>query len=387
MKTIALIAFSILLPIFSCSFKALAQEDVPAPRRIGLMIEQDGLVGKLNNDQNYTMGLGIYFPQNDVGKLILRGINLFRKDGKKYNFIQNSMGIANATFTPEYLGNNKIDSLNYMLNDRPFAGINYLSTVLTYGNDDTGNSFSTFGFNLGIIGTDFSQSMQSYIHRKHWFGSTRPIPVGWANQISETKPVPTFLLYMRNNKLLLGKLSSEDDKNNKGYFQLSQMYEGKFGYYVGASYGLNMRLGLLDKKNWANDFFPLGESSGIIPVENSANSTSEGKVPAVSLPVRNTRRASDEIFFLGGIKPNVWLYNAFLMGQFNDDDFHTLSWKQMKKVTVDFNIGIGGQKRVCGNEAISAAVTFSVRSPEFKTSDDKFTRWHKWAGIQIYYVY
>lgn len=387
MKTIALTALLLLLSLFLLPFIAVAQEDVPAPRRIGLMIEQDGVLGKLNNDQNYTMGLGIYFPQNDIGKFILKGINLFRKDGKKYNFIQNSMGIANSTFTPEYLGNNKIDSLDFMLNDRPFAGINYLSTVLTYGNDDTGNSFSTFGFNLGVIGTDFSQWAQSYIHRKHWFGSTRPIPVGWANQISETKPAPTFLVYMRNNKLLLGKLSSEDDKNNQGHFQLSQMYEGKFGYYVGASYGLNMRLGWLDKKNWANDFFPLANGNGIIPLENPANSGLEGQTGVVSHPTRNTRRASSEIFILGGIKPNVWLYNAFLMGQFNDNDFHTLSWKQMKKVTVDFNIGIGGQKRIYRNQAISAAVTFSVRSPEFKTSDDKFTRWHKWAGIQIYYVY
>lgn len=360
-----------------------AAQEVPAPRRIGFMFEQDALVGKLNNDQNYTMGLGIYFPQNDVGKFILKGINLFRKDGEKYEFIQNSMGIANSTFTPEYLGNNKTDSLAFMINDRPFAAINYLSTVLTYENDPTGNSFHTFGFNLGIIGSDFSQWVQSYIHRNHWFGSERPIPIGWADQISESKPVPTFLVYMRSNRLLVGKMTSEDDEDNRGYFQLSHMYEGKFGYYVGASYSLNMRLGLLDKKNWANDFFPLANGNGIIPRENTGEPV--GATPAVAAS-GNTRKASNEIFVFGNVKPNLWLYNAFLMGQFNNDDFHTFDWKQMKKFTVDFNLGIGGQVRLYRNRAINGALTFTARSPEFKTTE-QFTRWHKWAGIQLYYVY
>lgn len=372
--------FSALILLSCLSSFCFAQSPEAPPSRWGLVIEQDSFLDALglsgNEDRNYTMGIGIIGPWQKLGKAPLILVNkLVRDNDKKYILNNGAFIIANSTFTPEYLGNNKTDSLFWMVNDRPFANINYFGGNFTISRPDAFNAFTRIGFNIGIMGTNFSKAAQSYIHRNHWFGSTRAIPTGWENQISKGGEL-TGLLYAQKGNLLIGKL--KDPLDIRGIFQLSQSVETNIGYYVNAGYGLTARAGKLDKRNWSSDYYPLSRASITPGLDGEQKS---------SYQTREAGGLLRELYAIGGVKCNTWLYNAFLMGQFSDD-FHHIPGKDIKHLTIDWNIGAGG---VIGlgkqsHKAVNVNVLVSGRSSEFKTLPE-FTRGHRWAGLQVYYNY
>lgn len=359
-----------ILILFACNYvKAQAVDSI---NRVGIVIDQDYFLTLFrlpgNQDRNYTMGAALpilQFPKWGKGwafapHRFLSKTFLGKRFGR-YGTVSASAMLANTTFTPAYLGNLHDPASEYKKsNDRPFASLNFIGTSLGIS-DSTGNKLLTIGINIGAIGLGVSKAVQTTIHKDHWFGNTADIPEGWENQISDGGE-PTLLITAKKEWLLLGKI--EDDISDKSLFQVSHFAEARVGYYVNASYGLNARFGLLDKRNWGFNTLPL--SSGMELTESQ-------------------RKNVGEIYLLGGLKGNIWLYNGLIVGQFRHNPYE-LKFNQLKTFTIDWNVGIGAKLPfcACNNHALRASLMVVGRSPEFNTIKE-FSRWHSWGSIQLYY--
>lgn len=359
-----------LLSIFFFINNTNAQGTDESIHRLGIVVNQDYFLKfvkpGLNQDRNYTMGAAlpvfqyakmgekgwVYAPHRFLAKSILG------KSAGNYKLTDATVMLANTTFTPLYLGNLHDPESEYKRkNDRPFSSLNFIGT--SFGvQKDSGNELLSVEINVGAIGLDVSKAFQTTVHRDHWFGTVADIPYGWEDQISEGGE-PTLLVSGKYDWLIVGK--SDGSGNNKGNFQLSANTEVRLGYYVNGSAGINTRIGLLDKRNWGMNTLPLSSGYSILS------------------PQKNPF----ELFFMGGVKGNSWLYNALLMGQFRQSPY-ALSFKQLNKFTMEWNLGVGTKIPFCKNRAIRASVMAVGRSPEFSTVK-AFERWHSWADLQLYY--
>lgn len=336
--------------------------------RYGFTMDQDmfaELAGLQNQDRNYTMGMGLFLSNNKWA-----GRKLFYPLKKLDEIIaRNRTGeqlVYNATicfgvtaFTPEYLGNNQADSLYYMVMDRPFSSLTFLS--FKYQSASLYRS-ETNQFVIGVMGLDIARSVQTHIHEHHWFGSTRPIPYGWKNQISEGGE-PTFLLSNKVDRLL-SKRSLDHENSNCIITQFIFSREYRVGYYTGANAAIAMRLGILDPKNWTSyDVYQLQYANNIF---------------------KTTPRLKSELYFQASIRPQFILYNALLNGQFKEN-FHTLSFSETGHIVVEGFAGIGTTITNCQkNFSIGLLAYVSGRSPEFKT---RLThRSHTWGGLQLVFT-
>ncbi|WP_406824667.1 lipid A-modifier LpxR family protein [Pedobacter sp. KACC 23697] len=355
-----------ILILFVTYSVALHAQTINPNTRVGIVLDQDYFLKFVKpsyaTDRNYTMGLGLIYQDKGLGgswffaphRFIAK--NLFSKILKDYDVYDASIMLANTTFTPEYLGNLHDPVHEFKReNDRPFASLNVIGTSLGL-QDNSGNELITLGINVGAIGLNVSKAVQTKIHRDHWFGNTADIPYGWEGQISKGGE-PTLLVTGKKDWLLIGKREGTD----VGLFQLNTSAEVRLGYYVSTGLGLNTRLGLLDKKSWAMNTLPMANLVGI---------TSENK-------------NLWEVYLLSGVKGNGWLYNALLLGQFRDSPY-TISFKQLNKATLDWNLGLGAKIPTCGKQAIRLSAMAVGRSPEFNTVRE-FKRWHSWVSFQAYY--
>lgn len=345
---------------------SMAQQYEKPLHRAGIVVDQDYFLKFVKpsyaTDRNYTMGAGLIYQDKKLGgrwvfaphRFLVK--KLFSKTLKDYDVYDATLMLANTTFTPEYLGNLHDPVSEFKReNDRPFASLNVISTSLGL-QDGAGNELITLGINVGAIGLNVSKAVQTTIHRDHWFGNTADIPYGWEGQISNGGE-PTLLVTGKKDWLLIGKRSASD----VGFFQLSTNAELRLGYYVSTGLGLNARLGLLDKKNWAVNTLPMANLAGLT----------------------STNKNLGEVYLLAGVKGNGWLYNALLMGQFRDSPY-TISFKQLNKATLDWNLGFGTKIPTCGKKAIRLSAMAVGRSPEFNTVSE-FNRWHSWVSLQAYY--
>lgn len=345
---------------------SMAQEYEKPLHRAGIVVDQDYFLKFVKpsyaTDRNYTMGAGLIYQDKKLGgrwvfaphRFLVK--KLFSKTLKDYDVYDATLMLANTTFTPEYLGNLHDPVSEFKReNDRPFASLNVISASLGL-QDGAGNKLITVGINVGAIGLNVSKAVQTTIHRDHWFGNTADIPYGWEGQISNGGE-PTLLVTGKKDWLLIGKRSGSD----VGLFQLSTNAELRLGYYVSTGLGLNARFGLLDKKNWAVNTLPMANLTGL-------TSTNKNLV---------------EVYLLAGVKGNGWLYNALLMEQFRDSPY-TISFKQLNKATLDWNLGFGTKIPTCGKKAIRLSAMAVGRSPEFNTVSE-FNRWHSWVSLQAYY--
>ncbi|MFD2285089.1 DUF2219 family protein [Pedobacter petrophilus] len=360
MKNALFIFLLVIIPILRIS----AQESGTQIHRAGLLLDQDYFLKfinpNLNQDRNYTMGAALIFQHAEMGEKgwvyaphrFLASSILGKSNVKGIS--DATILLANTTFTPDYLGNLHDHESEYKRkNDRPFASLNFIGTSLSLLSN-SGNELTTVGINIGAVGLNVSKAVQTTIHRDHWFGNTSPIPYGWEDQISDGGE-PTLLVSGKKDWLLVGK------GNMRRYFQLSTNAELRLGYYVSSGVGFNTRIGWLDGINWGINNLPIANGTNFVP----------------------SKKNLFELFILGGIKGNGWLYNALLMGQFNDSPY-TLTFKQLNKATLDWNLGFGTKIPTCGRQALRLSAMAVGRSPEFNTVSE-FERWHTWVSFQAYY--
>lgn len=335
----------------------------------GFVFDQDMFLeffhlAKKNEDRNYTMGGALFASNNRWADrkffypLKIAG-NLFTR------FSRSEQPDANATisvgvtaFTPRYLEDNEADSLYYMVNDRPFASLTFLSFKRQAASQ---YRVETNQFVFAALGLGIAREVQTYIHKNHWFGSTRPIPTGWKNQVSNGFE-PTFL-FSNKADILLNPSSLNHADCISSQFILSREY--RVGYYTGANAAIAMRFGKLDPRRWASyDMYQLNYASQALPEK---------------------QKLKWQLYTQFLARPNIVLYNAALNGQFRHS-FHTFSFSEIQHVVVEGFGGLGATVVNCKrNFSVDLMAYISGRTPEFKTSLSN--RSHLWGGVQLLFTH
>ncbi|HRI32840.1 MAG TPA: DUF2219 family protein [Saprospiraceae bacterium] len=328
----------------------------------GVFYDQDytlEMIGlkKLNEDRNYTMGLGLYYSSSELSsysklywvnnKISFLIKNNVRQGSTKYCAIM----LANGSFTPDSL------PAKYVIkNDRPYSSITYLQLQSNLVNTTTHQKF-TIAVSAGLLGTNLSEKAQTSIHKSMNRGDTMDprTPKGWDNQISD-KGEPSILVSFRKEKLLTTKhVLSGTNRKFGGEFKCS--WKINAGWYSSAVAELSYRLGLIDPQNWIYMSNALGASNGFAPT------TKKG-----------------EVFLYGSLRSNIIAYNALMNGQFQKSP-HTFS-KEINPLVLDGEGGIVIIPIVSSSIILETRIKINTRTPEFKAEGRK-PRWHHWMGLDL----
>ncbi len=378
----------------------------------GLTVEQDiflnippiNYLNILNEDRNYTMGIAFTLPRKKPRCLFkpLRTIDKvmwgfdYEDESNDMTLTAQSLNLGGTGFTPRYLGE-AIDSIDKIVNDRPFAGIIFIQVQKTKLDVSKLRSSSLI---YGLYGTHIPKAVQGYMHEQGWGGGDRIYPNGWNNQISNGGEF-TFL-YTVNWKELQTPSALESLKDHK-LFDFYQNIELRIGYYTGVKTELGLKFGLLDPRNWFNtNGSILNSASGLY-----SNQLIDQRIKSIGSPPKSTVEMATftsninyldylkedyryELYLFLNPRLNYYLYNGFLQGQFRNN-FHDLSYSEISPLVAEFDFGLGMTiplKNKCWDnkqfDAVQIAAIVSGRSPEFKLS---MARSHFWAGFQAYYIF
>ena len=206
-----------------------------------------------NEDRNYTMGMIIgYFGMTANSNYW--GVPLLRKQVDRFlgfdcwhcendAISRASMFILGNAFTPL-----DIERTDVVEGDRPYASLLLLGSSFTSADDDAGLSITT-ELGIGALGLNHGKVFQSTIHREHWLGSTRPVPLGWHNQISNGGE-PTFLYRVNFRKRFFEQNWNSEKYPAQHRFQLIGTGEGMVGYYNNVAAGVEARVGYFSNPFW-----------------------------------------------------------------------------------------------------------------------------------------
>jgi hypothetical protein len=335
----------------------------------GFTFDQDlfvKLFGLENEDRNYTMGLGIFIANNlwaerkffSPFRSLQRKTNRFNPKDRKELERNASLSLGVTAFTPDYLGNNQIDSLYYMINDRPFACLTFLSfkyQELSKARVETNQLV------IGMLGLRIARAVQTHVHERGGFGTPKLTPSGWQNQVSG--PFEPTLLLSNKADMLINTGSLNSPKCLLTQFIFSREY--RLGYYTEARAGIGVRFGKLDPKRWVSyDMYQMDYASHLYNKDEKLKS---------------------EIYLQALVRPYFVVYNALLNGQFRES-FHTFSFCEIEHVVVEAMGGLGITLANCKkNFSTNILAYISGRTPEFKTPLSN--RSHIWGGLQLSFTH
>jgi lipid A 3-O-deacylase len=326
--------------------------------------DQDVLAPK-NQDRNYTMGLFLRLHGESVDKISflaprlhyaidkLLGVEkLYQTKAAHYT---KSLEIYCGGFTPLW-----IDSVSIVRGDRPFAnivGISHARTFATLDSEPIKQQYAISSrFSIGILGTDVARVAQSYIHENHWLGSTRPVPLGWHNQISnggELTALYSVILY----KPIVQIVSKERPKLK--FAELTLRGETNAGYYVNGLLGINARIGYFKLPYW------IGHSNATTFV-SAAGENKEDKAPFIQ----------GFLFFDFGKR--AVLYNAMLEGQLLASSY-TMQRNQLQRLINETAIGA-----TLSIWKFNLSYAVVKRTREFNTP---FARSHQWGNASLSFLW
>ncbi len=345
-----------------------------------------GLRG-FNEDRNYTMGaiIGLSGAYTNKGYFVLPWVRRhltgwlakdsvknqtaflpFLLDESVCNHFISTFDARAGAFTPR-----DIAASDPVLNDRPYSMIfafrSQINRHVYHGDYDPdlemeGSPFFkesalSTSFTLGILGTNIGKAFQSYTHENNWFGSTRPIPEGWHNQVSNNFGL-TFLYAMRLTKPLIYDARWQTGHRTSAV-QAAATAEIMAGYLVNTAVGLNLRIGMFSTPYWVG-FNSLRDMSSGPEIDNKFE-------------------------FYVYFRPRVRIvgYNALLQGQMLDflnfgTANHTFSANQIKRLIFEFETGVAFR---IYNWTITFE-PFAGRTPEFDFPNAQ-KRWHYWGTFNI----
>ena len=363
-----LIRYSFIALIF-ISMKVNAQD--PKVMRVGIITDQDMFIEWLglkeqNKDQNYTMGAGFFISNNKWANNCFlfwptRKIGTVLNNKKWYQngFEENAtIQVGITGFTPRYLGDNLRDSLFYIVNDRPFSNLTFLSTKYHLATD---NRIENTQIVIGVIGWGLAGRVQTHIHKHKWFGSTREIPYGWKYQISNGGALTALLTRKVDILMNEDKNNESGNGNNRITAQFIFSKEARVGYYIDAAAGFATRIGLLDLANWGiYDNYQLNYASDFF---------------------KQQKKFHNEFYLQASFKPRLVLYNALLMGQ-GGNDFHVFNGAEINHIILESFVGAGATiTNYNQNFSTNLMIYLSSRTSEFKS--ELPSRSHIWGGVQV----
>ncbi len=352
--------------------------------RFGLMVyvDQDMFYPKKNEDRNYTMGVSLgvsgkmfegISPLHWLGEA-KRNMSISRWEKKskaglsRYDSVRKSrtdwkrndlehgkltsITLGYGAFTPLDIG-----STAPVEDDRPYGGILALSFNRTFFqkpshiNSDSRQAFYQ-AFAIGLLGTNIGNKFQSWVHERNLKSGkgTRPIPVGWHNQISDGGEL-TGLLTLGHKRLL----STSENFYTRGTWKAIAMHEVTVGYYTNVTAGLATTFGHL--KEWYN--------FNISPTNYVNQVIAEEDMP--------------RIFAFASARMQYVIYNALLQGQFKDNP-HELTTTEVSDWVFITDFGVN----VWFPIGLTARVQFTRRSAEY-TINNQEGRAHYWGSIYLNY--
>jgi hypothetical protein len=328
-------------------------------------LEQLGL-RSLNEDRNYTMGLGIMLTAPGLKKSFFYKPHQFLNGLFNHRFLNDkknstySLMIANGTFTPDSL-----PAYYVIQNDRPYGSLTYLQTIMT-GVDYKRYRQYISTFSMGLMGTNISKEIQIKIHKAMNEKDTKDprTPMGWSNQISNGGEL-TLAFTGEEVRLLTSKQVQEEKKTTYTGIELKHGWKYSLGYYTNLSYAFNFRLGKIDPRNWTYHVNVLGSSN---------------EITEISVPYYKKKKTF-ELYTFGSLRPLFTLYNALLNGQFKKS-VHTIGFNDMHHLLLELDGGAAISIPIQKRNLLECKLRMSGRSPEFKLTG-RSPRWHFWGGLDL----
>lgn len=302
--------------------------------------DQDLLLPLVNEDRDYTMGIGIerfeqdeaFYPFEEPLKYMAR---LFSIDVEGEG-VRRSYMFGSLNYTPDDLS-----ASTPVPGDRPYASFLYLANkrVLADRRRAIGAELQ-----LGLLGTYVAREVQRKIHRKWREASNSQTPVdprGWGSQISAGGE-PTAALRIARSDWLAGR---------PGRWDLASTVDLSLGYRTNASAGLALRGGLIGSPFWSLPYDPINRGNFI---------------PAFG---------EDELYLWGAARARTIAYDALLQGQFRDSALSYAS-DEIRHLVLDAGAGITGGWR-------GMQLTFSVnlKTSEITHGTGDRTQW--WGGLYL----
>jgi hypothetical protein len=265
--------FILLLSVFT--FKIQAQITAGKYCSGGFFYDQDYTleqVGfkKLNEDRNYTMGLGLQYASSKLAGWVIYEPHKWLLKQIKPLISQSCYGpsfysfmLANGSYTPDSL-----PATYPIMNDRPYSSLTYLQSNDAFLNIQK-HQLYTVSISLGMLGTGLSREVQTYIHTHQNDNDTKDprTPRGWGNQISNGGS-PTILIGYQQDYLITKRpLQQRENDSVTSIKRLAGEWKTAWkvnaGWYNMASGEITYRFGCIDPRNWTYATNPLGQSSEV----------------------------------------------------------------------------------------------------------------------------
>jgi len=332
-------------------------------------------LGLVNEDRNYTMGLGVQYSSSGLTHWIIyephkglfKIINPKRYKQKKvigfYNFM-----FANSSFTPDSL-----IATYPIANDRPYASLVYFQTNGSFLDIDK-RKMTTIGISIGMLGTNISKAVQTYFHKKLKYDT----PGGWEYQISNGGS-PTLLMTYQEDLLLTKNPLKEREKG--GDTSSTKRFGGEWkagwkvnvGWYNMVAGEISFRFGCIDPRNWTYNTNPLGP----------ANMFNKDKPDSLLEPREKyyLKEKKGEAYFFATVRTNFVVYNVLMSGQGGKDAVNIPnSW--VRHGVLDGAAGVCFSPVICHSLNLDLKGKLNFRSPEFEAPGRK-PRWHYWGGLEL----
>ena len=300
----------------------------------------------LNDDRNYTMGLGGTLTGAKFSRGILSNVrNWF--DGKFKLYTRSSsppiesihgLDFGITAFTP-----GELEERAPIKGDRPYASLVYISSskFKAYNDDHTIKS----KFVIGILGIDIAKAVQRTLHNRAGFSNEDPL--GWDNQISEGGELTALYSVERTNLWL------KDDIPSTLNWDISYSLQGNIGYYTDAAAGADFRFGRIISPYYAHNANPLS-------IYNHGNCH---------------RCLGQNNYVFISYRARLVAYNALLQGQVRDSKV-TFSGSEIERLLHE--AAVGWTFNI--SKAWQLTYALSYKSKEYKGSEE---REHWFGGLYL----
>lgn len=294
----------------------------------------------LNDDRNYTMGLGGSLQGAKYSKGYLATAR---------NFMDDILGAYSNTALPEQYFHaldfgvtaftpNELEKVDPIIGDRPYASLLYVSNskLVPYNN----HTAIRTNIVLGVLGLDIAKAVQRYLHNQ--VGISNQDPLGWDNQISEGGELTALYSYERIFSY-----------KKTRFVDLAYVSGVNTGYYTDAYVGGDIRIGKVISPYYSFNANPMS------PYNHTGIKT-EGK--------------KDNYGFIS-YKIRVVAYNALLQGQFRHSEV-TISTSDVERVLHE--VGVGWAYSI--NENWKLTYSLNYKSKEYKGVE---SRDHWFGGLYL----
>lgn len=320
-----------------------------------MLTHENDFLTPANKDENYTGGIEMEILIPDKRNIKRTPFFKFKTDSSitVYRFS------AGATaYTPQDLDTDQI-----VYGDRPYSSLlygNLGSLAYSYKRDFRVQISSELI--LGAMGTPGPGNAQAFLHENHVMGSTRPIPLGWDNQISfDGKFVVNYNVRVQG---LIGK--NKFTTGSIKFFDPNWVARVDLGTYMVNLQG-GFRLNLFNiGMSMFNDYNP-----GLPTILFDVNSLQSKET------VKHRRIVRFNLF----VEPSLRLaiYNASLEGaMFRDNSVYVIPHSQVSRILFEM---IGGVNLILFN-SFYLRYCYYGRSREFEGGKP----YHNWGSVSIGYA-